>query len=154
LLPFDEGEVRVFGRFFVSTIIVIILSTQLVAGFGETGRLGWPLLPYPMYSQAHFEGDRLNHDPTTWAVLVDSSRVEIKRSDLAMDFMIYFNNVVQPIRRGELDRFAWLLQRYCAKFDNKVTKLEVQDLGIAIGRDGPVEGLPPQVLYETEVTCP
>jgi hypothetical protein len=142
------------GRLLVSVVIVVILLTQLVVGFVDTGRWGWPMLAYPMYKTAHFEGERLDHELTAYAVLADLSRVEIKRSDLGMGFWISWYNVVQPIRHGNLDGLAGLVQRYCQEFDNQVSKLEVQDLGIAIGRDGPVEGLPPQVLFETEVSCP
>jgi hypothetical protein len=142
------------GRLLVSVVVVVILLTQLVVGFVDTGRWGWPMLAYPMYKTAHFEGERLDHELTTYAVLADLSRVEIKRSDLGMGFWIYWYNVVQPIRHGNLDALAGLVQHYCQEFDNQVSKLEVQDLGIAIGRDGPVEGLPPQVMFETEVSCP
>jgi hypothetical protein len=45
------------------------------------------------------------------------------------------------------------MQRYCQEFSNQVTKLQVEDKGVAIGRDGPVEGLPPQVMSEIEVSC-
>jgi hypothetical protein len=146
--------VPALGKLFVSVVIFTILSCQLVVGFSDIGRRAWPMAQYGMYKLAHFEGDRIQDNPTTWAVLRDASRVEIKPSDLAMDFWIYFHNVVQPIRRGEVDHLAGLVQRYCEKFDNQVIKLEVQDSGIAIGRDGPVEGLPRQVLFATEVTCP
>jgi hypothetical protein len=143
----------VLERLLVSAVIVAILSAQLVAGFVDTGRWGWPILAYPMYETAHFEGERLDHELTTHAVLADSRRVEIKRSDLDMGFWIYWYNVVQPIRHADLDRLAGLIQHYCREYDNQLIRLEVQDLGIAIGRDGPVEGLPPQVLFATAVSC-
>lgn len=141
------------GRFLVSALVVGILSIQAVAGFVETGRWGWPLLAYPMYKWPHYEGERLNHDLVTYAVLTDSSRVEVKRDDLGMDFWIYWYNVVQPIRHARLDLLKPVLQRYCGKFDGRVTKLQAEDLGIAIGRDGPVEGLPRQIRYELDVSC-
>lgn len=141
------------GHLLVSAIIVAVLAVQAVAGFVDTGRWGWPLLAYPMYKTAHYEGDRLDVELTGYAVLADSTRVAMNRSDLNMDFWLYWYNVVQPIRHARLDLLAPVLQRYCEESDNQVIKLQVEDQGIAIGRDGPVEGLPPQVKFEVDVTC-
>jgi hypothetical protein len=142
------------ARLLVSAIIVVILATQAVAGLVNTGRWGWPMIAYPMYSEAHYEGDRLNHDLVGYAVLADSSRVEIRKSDLNMDFWLYWYNVVHPIRNGRLDLLQPVLRRYCAQSGNQVTRLVVKDLGMAIGRDGPVHGLPPQIIYQIAVACP
>jgi hypothetical protein len=142
------------ARLLVSAIIVAILAIQAAAGFVDTGRWGWPLIAYPMYRTAHYEGERLNHDVATYAVLADSSRVEIKRSDLGWSFWIYWYNVVRPVREGNLAALQPVLRRYCEESDNQVTRLVVEDLGIAIGRDGPIEGLAPEIMYETDVTCP
>jgi hypothetical protein len=71
-----------------------------------------------------------------------------------MDFWLYWYNVVHPIRHGRLDLLQPVLRRYCAQTRNQVTRLVVEDRGMAIGRDGPVEGLPPQIIYETKVACP
>jgi hypothetical protein len=144
----------VLARYSVSAIIVVILATQAFAGFVNTGRWGWPMIAYPMYSTAHFEGERLNHDLTAHAVLADSTRVPMGRDDVDMAFWIYWYNVVQAIRQGDLTRLEPVLRRYCQEFDNQVVRFVVEDSGVAIGRDGPVEGLPPETIYETDVTCP
>jgi hypothetical protein len=141
------------ARLFVSAAIVAILSIQAVAGFVDTGRWGWPLLAYPMYKRAHYEGERLHDELTAYAVLADAKRVAIKRSDLAMDFWLYWYNVVTPIQNARVDLLQPVLQRYCEQSDNQVIKLHLEDRGAAIGRDGPVEGLPPQVVAEMDVTC-
>ena len=78
---------------------------------------------------------------------------EIKRSDLGMDFWIFWYNVISPVSLGRADVLEPILQRYCDELDNDVTMLRVEDKGIAIGRDGPVMGLPPQVVSETQVSC-
>ncbi len=141
------------GRLLVSAIIVTILSVQAVAGFVDTGRWGWPLIAYPMYKTAHYEGDRLDVELNGYAVLADSTRVAMHPSDLNMDFWLYWYNVVQPIRHARLDLLEPVLRRYCEESGNQVVKLQLEDRGVAIGRDGPIEGLPPQVIYEMDVTC-
>ena len=71
-----------------------------------------------------------------------------------MGFWIYL------VQRGAADSPgpAWISwSRSCSvtvsELDNEVSELQVEDKGVAIGRDGPVEGLPPQVMLETEVSC-
>jgi hypothetical protein len=143
-----------FGKLLISAIVVVILSTQLIAGFGITGRWGWPLLNYPMYNTARFEGDRLNHEYEVYAVLSDTTRTKVVPADVGMDhFHIFRANVVMSIRDKRLHLLAPVLRHYCEKHDDRVTKLQVEDVGVAIGRDGPVEGLPTQVFWETAVSC-
>jgi hypothetical protein len=142
------------ARLFVSLVIVGILSIQAVAGFVDTGRWGWPLLAYPMYKTAHDEGERLDVDLTAYAVLAASTRVAINRSDLNLSFWLYWYNVVTPIQHARLDLLRPVLRRYCEQSDNQVVKLHLEDQGAAIGRDGPIEGLPPEIVAEMDVTCP
>jgi hypothetical protein len=154
--PTEVGMTRswdALAKVLVSAIIVVILATQAVAGFVDTGKWGWPILAYPMYKHAYFEGDRLNHDFSVYALRSDGTRTEIKRSDLGMDFWIFWYNVISPVSLGRADVLEPILRRYCDELDNDVTMLQVEDKGIAIGRDGPVMGLPPQVVSETQVSC-
>jgi hypothetical protein len=141
------------ARLLISVVIVGILSIQAVTGLYDTGRWGWPLLAYPMYKTAHYEGERLHDDLTAYAILADSTRVEVNRSDLGMDFWLYWYNVVQPIVHARADLLEPVLQRYCEESGNQVVRLHLEDRGVAIGRDGPIEGLPPEVAYEMNVSC-
>ena len=141
------------GKALISAIIVVILATQAVVGVVDTGKWGWPMLAYPMYKKAYFEGDRLNHDVSVYAVRSDGTRTEIKRSDLKMGFWIFWYNVVSPIALARADLLGPILQRYCGELENDVTMLRVEDKGVAIGRDGPIEGLAPQVMSEFKVSC-
>jgi hypothetical protein len=134
-------------------VIVVILGTQAVVGFLDTGKWGWPMLAYPMYKKAFFEGDRLNHDVNVYALLSDGTRTEIKRDDLGMSFWIFHYNVVGPIGQGRSEPLAPLVQRYCRESDNQLIKFQVEDKGVAISRDGPVEGLLPQLVSEMGVSC-
>jgi hypothetical protein len=106
-----------------------------------------------MYERAHYEGERLHDDLTAYAVLADAKRVAINRSDLNMDFWLYWYNVVTPIQHARLDLLRPVLQRYCQQSDNQVVKLHLEDRGTAIGRDGPIEGLPPEIVAEMDATC-
>lgn len=142
-----------FSRLLVSAVIVAILSVQAVAGFVDTGRWGYPILAYPMYKTARYDGDRLDHHLRVFAVKQDASRVEVKPEDLNMSFWLYWYNVVQPVRHSNFEVLKPVIDRYCQESEGEVIKLQAEDLGIAIGRDGPVEGLPPEVQFETDVSC-
>ena len=116
-----------FGKLLISAIVGVILSAQLVAGTGVTGRWGWPLLAYPMYAQARFEGDRLDHAYHVYAVLSDTTRMKVLASDLDMSFWLFRANVVMAIRNQRLDLLAPALRHSCEKYDKQVKKLQVED---------------------------
>jgi hypothetical protein len=64
-------------RAVLSIVIAAILGSQLVVGMVDTGRWGWPIMAYPMYKSAHFEGERLSHEFDLFAVFQDGTRVKI-----------------------------------------------------------------------------
>src|SRR5688500_19069628 len=105
----------------VSAFIVIVLATQAVAGFLDTGRWGWPIVAYPMYKEPHYDGDRVWYDVRTFAVLADGTRVELVRDDLGFDFWVYWQNVVQPIYKQEkrVVRLAPVIAQTCERFDGR-----------------------------------
>lgn len=134
-------------------MIVIILASQTFASVVGTGRLTWPIISYPMYARAHFEGDRLDHGHAAYAVLADGSRIPIDPAELDMSFWTFQSTVVKPVRLGNLDRLAPILARYCTQHDAQIVRVEIDDLGVAIGHDGVVTGLPPETMYAADVTC-
>jgi hypothetical protein len=141
------------AKLLVSTIIVVILSLQAGVGIVNTGVRAWPLVAYPMYKAAHFEGDRLDHDFNVSVILPNAEKAPITRDELNMSFWIFWKNVVVPIRSGRRDDLRPLIARYCDQQNGQVIKLRVEDVGTVIGRDGPVQGLPPEILAELEVAC-
>jgi hypothetical protein len=142
-----------FAKLLVSAIIVVILATQAGVGFVNTGVRAWPLVAYPMYKTAHFEGERLDHALNVYVILPNAEKAPITPSDLNMGFWLFLDHVVMPIRNGRTDVLKPLVARYCNEHDGQVVKLRVEDMGTAIGRDGPVEGLPPEILAELDVVC-
>lgn len=138
----------------VSAIIVLILGTQLVAGWMDTGRWGWPFLAYPMYKTSHHENERVLYDLDVYAELDDGSRVAITSDAVGMDFWVFWYNVVQPIRYEDRGKLAPVVARYCAETGGQVRKLVALDKGVAVTRAGPQYDLPPTVIYSTSVQCP
>lgn len=146
-----------FWRMFVSTVVLIVLPTQLIASLIDTGRWGWPFITYPMYANAHYEGERLKYDVRAFAVLEDSSRIEIKREQLNMrqrwQFYLFQKHVWFPIRDGDKELLEPLIRKYCDLSNGKLVRLELEDLGIAVTKEGPVSGLKPNVFSPLNVSC-
>lgn len=142
-----------YGIQIISIVIVFILVTQLIAGLVNTGKWGWPFLAYPMYSTAHYDGERVVYDVKVYGVLKDLSRIELKRSDLGMDFWVFRYNVVQPIRHGYLSALSPIIDLLCRQNRGDLIRLEYEDMGVAISRTGLVYGLEPVVVESFDVSC-
>jgi hypothetical protein len=80
----------------VSALIVVILGTQFVVGFIDTGRRGWPIVAYPMYSTARYDGDRFD-DFKVYAALKDGTKVEVNPGEVGMSYWIFHKNVLNPL---------------------------------------------------------
>ena len=138
----------------VSAIVIVILSTQFVAGLIDTGKWGWPILAYPMYKWAHHENERILHDVDVLAELDDGSRIPVTREALGMDFWIFWRNVALALRAADRSKLAPVVARYCAQTGGRVRSLLALDKGIAVTRTGPQYGLPPSVVFAMSVQCP
>ena len=137
----------------ISAVIVAILGSQLVAGFVDTGRWGWPIIAYPMYKTAHFDGERLD-DYEVAAVLADGSRLRVDPEELGMSFWTFRQNVAMKIERGRLEALAPTIERYCERSQRSLKRLELVDTGTAISASGLIQGLEPKVAAAIDVVCP
>lgn len=137
---------------FVSLVLVVVLGSQAVASLFDTGRRGWPIVTYPMYKTAHHEGEPVLYDARTYAVLSDGRRIRLTRDDLGMSFWVYWYNVVLPIQDRRTAALRPLIERYCEAHAGEVVRLELEDMGLVIGHDGPTE-VAPRVFANTPVRC-
>lgn len=144
---------RPIGQGIVLAIIGAILGTQLVIGFTYLGKRSWPIIAYPMYRTAHHDGERLDHDWRTFVVFEDGQRRPVDRVALGMDFWLFYKNVVDAIIRGAGDEPGAVAAHYCPQQQGRSLILEVEDLGVGIGRDGPVFDLEPQLLGAVRLPC-
>jgi hypothetical protein len=141
-------------RAVVSIVIATILGTQLVLGMLNPGRWSWPIVAYPMYKDAHFEGERLRHQLDLFAVFEDGTRMKIMPEDLGLRVWPFINNVVDAIKFGRSQQLSWVIDYACQLRDgHRLTRFEVTDIGVTIARNGPVYGLEPEVYASAEVTC-
>jgi hypothetical protein len=121
---------------FLSTIVAGVLGAQGVASFGHTD-YWFPFLWYPMYSDAHFEGERLSVGYSLYGVDADGQRHRIHPADIQLDFWRFDRLLMPAVLRGDMQRVAnfapALRQRYPL-----LNELEVEDYPAIITRNGPV----------------
>jgi len=137
----------------ISLVIVAVLTAQAAAGFIGTGRFGWPIIPYYMYIFPHHEGDRITEDVSVYAVLDDGATVKIDEADFNGQYAVLWNRVIAPVVHNVPGNLADATEFYCKRHQDRVIAFKVIDPGIAVGRDGPVYGLEPQVIGKVDVRC-
>ena len=149
---FDDLKQR-YGARIVTLFIVFVLAVQFVVGLTPKQRL-WPFLPYRMYHQVKVDGQRLGHLFDVYGVLKDSSKIALTADNLNMTYWTFRKNVQRGIKNGDARKTQSAVDWLCAQSDGALAALQIEDMGIAISRDGPVYGLEPNVVASFDVSCP
>jgi hypothetical protein len=136
----------------VSCLIAGVLGLQVFASFVDPGRWGWPFIAYPMYKTAHFEGERVRYEFEVYVVHEDSSE-NLLSSD-GIPWWIFKRKMVNSLMKGQRDNVQPLVTAYCEKTGKQVAALRLQDMGVALARDGLVYGLEPEILATMTMSCP
>jgi hypothetical protein len=139
-----------FYSAFVSLVVVIILGAQLVVGLTFHGSSYWPIVSYPMYARAHYDGDRLK-EFRLFAETGSGERIALDAEDFGYSFWIFRKNVHLAVLKGQTP--GPLLAAACAREGGGISELVLEDLGYFITRDGLVHGTP-EVVRRIPVDCP
>ena len=142
-----------YGARIITLFIVFVLAVQFVIGLTPNHRL-WPFIPYPMYHPVRVDGQRLHHLFNVYGVFEDSSKVALKADDLDMTYWLFRKNIQRGIKNGDARKTQPAVDWLCAQSGGALVSLQIEDLGIAISRDGPVYGLEPNVVASFDVSCP
>lgn len=135
----------------ISCVIVAILGLQTVASFVTTGRWGWPFIAYPMYKTPHFENERVLYDFEVYATHDDGSEALISQGDLP--FWTFKLKLVNGLANDDRDSVQPIVRAYCERTGTNVVAVRLQDMGVAVSRDGAVSGLPPQAIGTMSIGC-
>jgi hypothetical protein len=123
-------------RGIASAFILLILAIQTAASFGHSDRY-FPFLWYPMYGEAHRDGERLIVHHSLFAVMPDGARRRIDpATDLGIEFWRFERIVAQSVIRGDSRAIADPLRRIKARYP-AATRIELEDYPAVITRDGP-----------------
>ena len=147
---------RILGRepafMAISVFIAVILVTQFIVGIVNTGRWAWPMVAYPMYKTAHYDGERFD-EYDLYAVLRDNSRIRIDPAELGMGYWIFRQNVLDGLLLDRVEPLSPIIARYCDQSRGATMRLEVSDRGLAISSHGLVANLEPQMLKVVHIRC-
>jgi hypothetical protein len=62
--------------------------------------------------------------------------------------------MVDGVMQGKRDSVQPLVTAHCERTGEQVVAVRIQDIGVALSRDGPVHGLEPKSLATMTISCP
>jgi hypothetical protein len=157
----------------VSLVIVTILGLQAFASVFNPSVLGFPFVAYPMYRAMHYEGDRVLYNTVVYAVDENGDQVRLRPEHVGMSWWLFQRHVVnpmlaiggwqgdrrttKPVPQQLIDNRVLSVRKavdaYCERTGRRLVRLRMEDLGVAVGRQGMVDGLPPIELASVPITC-
>jgi hypothetical protein len=122
----------------ISVIVATILAAQILIGFSYRGGQTFPIVAYPMYMQAHYEGGRLN-DYVVHVSVDGGEGKAVGPEAMEISPWLYQRSITAPIIKGKPSPLAAEMARNaCASADARTIAIAVYDSGYTIRREGPV----------------
>ena len=122
-------------RAWITAAIVAVLGGQALRSF-RASDAWYPFISYPMYSGAHFEGERLDVRHVVYAVTDDGGRHEIDAGkDLRVDFWRFERKFVKALAAGDSEAVRDQVGAISARYP-RLARLEVEDYPAVLTRDG------------------
>lgn len=134
-----------FSTVWRNLISVIIIAFLILQG-GVTFRLFptaksdpaflWPFVTYPMYREAHYEGDTIDRF-LVFVLLEDSTKVQISPKEMGLGYWLFQENVIVPIMRRDKDKIDNFMEIYKTKHPNfKPINLILENHGWKLTKKG------------------
>lgn len=134
---------------FVNIAIVVVLGAQTVVGFAYHHVHAWPIISYPMYSAARYDGQHLR-EYRLFAETGTGERVALNAEDYGYSYWIFRRNVHNVVGRGSVP--VQFVAAVCSRLGDDVRELVLENSGYFITRTGPQAG-PPEELQRVPVDC-
>ena len=133
---------------FIATMLLAQAATLPVTATRSTflRNRAYPILEYPMYASAHYEGERVNASWLIEGALVNGGTISISNEQLHVD-IFEFVNIVQAVLHGSTAASGTLreLIRDHVPAADQIRELRIMNLPIKITRGGP-QPLPSEVV--------
>jgi hypothetical protein len=148
----DQAKFTAAHRTAVSVFVAAVLCAQ-AATIPVTAMRGtflrsklYPILEYPMYAAAHYDGERVTASWLLEGVLPDGGTVSISNDQLHVD-VFEFINIVQSTLRGNPGGIGTLreLIRNRVPGADRLRELRIKNYPVKVTRDGP-KPLPSEVV--------
>ena len=140
LEDFRNRLLRVTATGIVIVILLLQGSTIVFMALGKPmGTWYWPIIDYPMYSAARYEGERINAYYNIDVVLKDGSLIAVTADDVGLNFwkFLYIGDGIKRSRKQS----AELLIALHPDGEN-ITEIRVYGLPYVLGKDGMYEAEP------------
>ena len=132
-------------RALVSTFVAFVLAAQIAtipvtATHGTYLRdRGFPVLEYPMYAPAHYEGERVIASWLIEGVLENGQSISITKEMLQVDIFDFVRIVEGVLADNENSTQAlWALIRSHVPEANQIREIRIKNYPLRVTRDGPV----------------
>lgn len=137
---------------FLSAVICICLILQAIIGLTSHSGTRWPFISYPMYGQSRLDGERIR-DYITYVILDDGKSAQFNAEKHGFSFWIFRKNYISPLIHGFFDDggMAPLVRVLCEVYPT-IARLEVHDIGVSVGRDGPAY-VTPELKGSVDIEC-
>lgn len=121
---------------FFSIVIAMIIGLQSIAIFGRVTSFFWPFVNYPMYHDAHFEGEPIKIRHYVIAILDNSGELEIRPEDLGISFWKYHMDLSNAIKDENFTRINPYIQQFEIKTGKHVIGLRLEEHPLTLTREG------------------
>jgi hypothetical protein len=148
----DRAKCAAWYRAGVTIFVAAVLFAQ-AATLAVTATRGtylrdrlYPILEYPMYAPAHYEGERVTASWLLEGELANGSTISITSDALRLD-IFDFVNIMQAVLHGKAQALATLRQlvRDRVPGADQIRVVRVKDYPLKVTRNGP-EPLPSDVI--------
>ncbi len=148
----DRRSREDLAKIAISVIVATILAAQVLVGFSYRGGQTFPVVAYPMYKTAHYEGERLND----YLVMVSADGGEeeaLGPEAMEISPWLYQRSITAPIINGKPSPLAaTVAQSACKAGGAQAITIAVYDSGYTILREGPVAD-PRKLIGSTTFDC-
>jgi hypothetical protein len=141
-------------RALVSLFVIVVLGAQ-TATLVATVLLKpmdvwfWPIIDYPMYAPAGYEGDSVDSEYGVFVALDDGQTRMVSKEELGLNVFHFRYLCYELMTRKSLTRFTPLMASL--QDHARIREVVVKSSGRVISRDGVVQRAP-QVLVRLAVT--
>ena len=129
-------------QFFLASLVIIFCVTA--QGAALTGHrlffsTTFPFIFYPMYSSAHYEGEEVVDREMIFAIVKDSTAVQIVPEDLGLDFWD-FQLFLKAIDQQSNEVISQYLEIYQSRAGKQVLQLQIKVHPWTLSRKGFIQG--------------
>lgn len=124
------------ARLAISGLIILLLGLQCTAVALHTDK-SFPFQHYPMYAEAHGEGEHVEVALTVYGRIADGAERRISQEDMNMPFFVFRRTFVQAILDGDLKRVGRLLAPYERLIGARLISVRIENYPVIVTRTGP-----------------